>query len=341
MLKKTLLVLLVLFILCGVIGYKFYGYIFNPNITLSSNQQALFIKSKTNLEDLIKQLSDAKILKDTKSFEWVADKMQFKNIKPGKYIIQNNWNNKDLVSLLRSGRQSEVKLTFNNVRTIEELAGAISKIMEADSLAFLDAFLDEELLNEKGLNKATALSLFIPNTYQVYWSQEPEKVVNRLIKEHEKFWNPQRLEQAKALELKPEEVYTLASIVQKETNVNSEKPTIAGVYLNRLKKNILLQADPTVVFAVGDFGIRRVLNKHLEFDSPYNTYMYEGLPPGPIFMPDISSIDAVLKREKHNYLYFCASPDNSGKHQFAKTLTQHNNNANKYRRWLNKQRIYK
>ena len=195
--------------------------------------------------------------------------------------------------------------------------------------------------NNERYTKENLLSLFIPNSYEFYWNTTPKKLFERFKREHKIFFNSTRKKKLKELGLSEEEVYTLASIVQKETLVNEEKPRVAGVYINRLKRGQLLQADPTVVFASGDFEIRRVLNKHLAIDSPYNTYKYEGLPPGPICMPDVSSIDAVLNYEKHRYLYFCASTDNSGRHQFAKTLIEHNNNANKYRAYLNKQRIFK
>jgi UPF0755 protein len=183
--------------------------------------------------------------------------------------------------------------------------------------------------------------MFIPNTYKVYWNTSEEAFVKKMKTEHDRFWNADRLAKAEALELSPKEVYTLASIVEKETLAKSEKNRIAGLYLNRLKRNMLLQADPTVVFAVGDFGIRRVLNKHLELDSPFNTYKNMGLPPGPIYMPDISTIDATLSPEEHNYIFFCARPDNSGLHAYAKTNAQHAANARKYHSWLNKQQIYK
>ena len=186
------------------------------------------------------------------------------------------------------------------------------------------------------------MSIFIPNTYQVYWNISPTELIDRMKKESDKFWSDKnRMDKLAKLEMTKEEVYTLASIVEKETNYVPEKATVAGVYLNRLNKGIMLQADPTVVFANNDFKIRRVLNKHLEKDSPYNTYKYAGLPPGPIAIASISSIDAVLENKDHKFLYFCAVPDNSGQHAFAKTLSQHNANARKFQRWLNKQRIYK
>ena len=196
-------------------------------------------------------------------------------------------------------------------------------------------------MNKYGVNLSTVLTLFIPNTYQVYWNSSPESILSRFVSEKDKFYTSAKKKKLKKLDLSADEVYTLASIVQKETLVNEEKPRVAGVYINRLKRGQLLQADPTVVFANQDFTIKRVLNRHLEIDSPYNTYKYAGLPPGPICMPDVSSIDAVLNYEKHKYLYFCASPDNSGKHQFARTLIEHNKNADRYRAYLNKLRIYR
>jgi len=278
---------------------------------------------------------------DTTSFKWVADRMKFKKVKPGKYTIKNNWTNKDLIGLLRSGRESSVKLTFNNLRHIKDVAGVISKEVEVDSVSLLNYLTSDEAIELTGLTKETMMTLFIPNTYELYWDLGARDIVERFLQERRKFWTDDRLKKAEAIGLTKEEVYTMASIVQKETNLNSEKPTIAGIYLNRIKKGILLQADPTVVFGVGDFTIRRVLNKHLEYDSPYNTYIYEGLPPGPIYMPDISTIDAVLNAEDHNYIYFCASPGYNGKHQFAKTLSQHLANARKYHNWLNKEKIFK
>ena len=221
------------------------------------------------------------------------------------------------------------------------MAGFFSHRLEPDSSELLSYFLSDKVLKLNDKTEENILTLFIPNTYELFWNTSPKRLVERMATEHDKFYDKLRKEKMKALELSSEEVYTLASIVQKETLVSAEKPRVAGVYINRLKRGQLLQADPTVVFASGEFGLRRVLNKHLAIDSPYNTYKYEGLPPGPIAMPDITTIDAVLNYEKHKYLYFCASPDNSGKHLFAKTLVQHNRNADKYRAYLNKRRIYK
>lgn len=339
--KKILYIFLILVLVCAFFAYRFYNYIFLPNVQVDQESIAIHIPSHGSMDDLLDSLMVHNAINDTNSFRWVADKMKFTKVKPGRYLIQNGWTNKDLVGMLRSGRQTAVKLTFNNLRHIQDVAGAISNSVEADSLSLYNYFTSDTVLNKTGLNLENIISLFIPNTYEIYWNASPEEIVDRFIKENKKYWTEENLSKANALGLKKEEVYTLASIVQKETNLNSEKPTIAGLYLNRIRKGILLQADPTVVFGVGDFTIRRVLNKHLQYDSPYNTYLYEGLPPGPIFMPDISTLNGVLNAEKHNYLYFCASPGYKGKHQFATTLAQHNANARKYHNWLNKERIFK
>ncbi len=341
--KKVLLSLVVLLLIAGSAGFYFYKVILAPTVYLENQQEEIIvhIPTGTDYSDLKTILTDSSIVQNEKSFDLVARMMRFTNVKPGRYTIKNNWSNKSLISLLRSGKQSAVKLTFNNLRTIQDLAGFFSHRLEPDSTALLSYFLSDEVLDLNDKTEENILTLFIPNTYQMFWNTSPKKLTERMASEHDKFYEKQRTQKLESLELTSEQVYTLASIVQKETLVSTEKPRVAGVYINRLKRGQLLQADPTVVFASGEFGLRRVLNKHLAIDSPYNTYKYAGLPPGPIAMPDISTIDAVLNYEKHSYLYFCASPDNSGKHLFAKTLVQHNRNADKYRAYLNKRRIYK
>lgn len=326
----------------GLLAYLFYQKIFQPNVDLGDRKEiSLFIPTDSDFDKLKTILDKKNVLKDLASFTQVAGLMKYKNVKSGHYILKDGWSNKQLISTLRSGNQTAIKVTFNNLRTIEDLSGYFAHRLEPDSMAFLNYFASAETQELYGQTPETMLSLFIPNTYEFYWNTNPEKLLKRLSKEQKKFYTDKRMTRLKAIGLNKKEVYTLASIVQKETLVNDEKPRVAGVYMNRLKRGQLLQADPTVVFANGDFSLRRVLNKHLEKDSPYNTYKYAGLPPGPIAMPDVSSIDAVLNYEKHKYLYFCATIDNSGRHQFAKTLVEHNNNANKYRAYLNKQRIFK
>ena len=341
-LKPVLLIILLLGAVGSWFAYDKYQEIFEPNVISSSTDHILEVPTGTDYTQLKKILFDNKIIRDSASFDWVATNMKYSKIRPGRFEIKRGWNNRRLVNHLKAGKQATVKVVVNNERTVEEIAGKVSKIIEADSSAIMATFHDTTLLKANGYNKETFISLFIPNTYDFYWNTKPEDLLERMLKENEKFWSAKdRKNKAADLKLTPEEIYTLASIVEKETNYVPEKPTIAGVYLNRLKKGMLLQADPTVVFANQDFSIRRVLNKHLTKDSPYNTYLYQGLPPGPISTASISSLDAVLNYKSHDYIFFCAKPDNSGSHAFAKTLAGHNVNANKFRRWLSKRGIRK
>jgi len=235
---------------------------------------------------------------------------------------------------LKFGRREPVNVTFTNVRLRSELSEKITKNIGVTSREF-DAALDEFVAsNNEGFTRFNILSMFIPNTYQVYFNISPEDFVDRMHQEYEKFWNGQRRSKAKEIGLTPIAVSILASIVQAETVKTEEAPLIAGLYINRLKRGIPLQADPTLVYAVGDFTLKRVLNGHKEVDSPYNTYKYAGLPPGPINLPQISMIDAVLNYEKHKYIYMCAKEDFSGYHNFALTLDEHTQNARRYQRAL-------
>lgn len=248
--------------------------------------------------------------------------------------------NNDLVNLLRSGNQTAVHLTFNNINTMKDLANRLSDQLEFSSDSFYVLIMDSALIRSYGFNKYTIPAMFIPNTYEVYWDISPEDFLDRMKTEYDRFWNKSRMAKAKKIDMSPAEVTTLASIVNKEVRFDDEKPRVAGLYMNRIDKGIRLQADPTLIFAHNDYTIRRVLKKHMQLDSPYNTYKNAGLPPGPICIPDISSIDAVLNYEKHKYIYMCAKPDFSGYHNFARTLQEHNRNAEAYRRELNKRRIY-
>jgi len=262
------------------------------------------------------------------------------NIRPGRYKIQPNLSNRSLVGQLRIGQQEPVSITISTARTLDQVAGVISHRLESDSLTILKALLNPEFLRANNLTEASAISMIIPNTYQVYWNISGEQLANRLHDEYEAFWRANdRTKKQQALGMTRQEISALASIVEKETIQNPERPIIAGLYLNRLKDNIHLQADPTVVFGVGDFNIRRVLNKHLEYDTPYNTYIHPGLPPGPICMPSIASIDAVLSADKHDYIFMCAKPGYNGAHNFAATNAEHERNATVYRRWLDKEGI--
>jgi UPF0755 protein len=255
-------------------------------------------------------------------------------------------NNNDIINSIRS-RNVPIRISFNNQETIQKLAGRIGSQIEADSLSLVKAMLDDSFLNKHGFNKATALGMYIPNSYEFFWNTSAEQFRERMLKEYNRFWNESRTEKAKALGLSPSQVIALASIVYEESKQADEQPKIAGVYINRLKIGIPLQADPTIKFAAYQLPkykntvIRRVLNVHKEIDSPYNTYKYAGLPPGLIVMPDVSAIDAVLNYEKHSYLYFAADPNRFGYHKFAKTLSQHNANARAYQRYLSSHGINK
>lgn len=261
-------------------------------------------------------------------------------IKAGRYEIREGMNVVEIVRMLKLGMQKPTTLIFNNIRTPEQLAGRLASQIEADSIAILTAFTSPEILESVGVkSKEELISIFIPNTYEIYWTISPESLIVRMNNEHSKFWTSERDSKRKVLGMSRLDVSTLASIVYEETAKVDEMARVAGVYVNRLKRGMLLQADPTVKYALGDFELKRVLFKHLKHDSPYNTYMYGGVPPSPIAMPSIAAIDAVLNYEKHNYLYFCARPQFDGYHNFATTLQQHNANSRAYSAELNRRNI--
>ncbi len=339
--NKRKLLLTIALLLLGIVlitTKSYYNKIFKSNVIADTR---ITIPSDANFEKVTEIFSP--YLKKPQSFKWVANKKKYtERIKPGNYQISKGMNNNDLVNLLRSGNQTPVKVSFNNQDSLEKLAGRIAAQIEPDSLALLGVFKDESFWVENNFTKATALSMFIPNSYELYWTTSASAFQNRMLTEYQNFWNKSRLEKATNLELSPSEVITLASIVQKETSNVPERKTVAGLYLNRLKNKWPLQADPTIIFALRKkYGqekeIKRVLLKDLEIKSAYNTYTNPGLPPGPIAMPDISSIEAVLNPAKHDYYYMCASVTDIGKHVFAKSLSQHNVNARKYQNWLAKQ----
>ncbi len=275
------------------------------------------------------------------AFEFYSTYLELpERIKPGRYEIAEGQSVMDVVRMLKLGIEKPTHLTFNNIRTPEQLAGRIAEQIEADSIEILKCFDRAEVLDMAGVkNRMELMSIFIPNTYEVYWSTSPQKLLERMNREHKQFWTQSREEKRKALNLSQLEVSTLASIVYEETAKQDEMPRVAGVYLNRLKIGMKLQADPTVKYAMGDFELKRILFKHLEYDSPYNTYKYGGLPPTPIAMASIAAIDAVLNPEKHNYLYFCARPEFDGYHNFARTLREHNANSRAYSAELNRRKI--
>ncbi len=342
--KKRLIIILIslIIIICSV-GLYFANILWFDNV-VSNNEgfHYLYIRKSYTFDDIKVDLEENQILKSVSNFEWVAKRKKYTNkIKPGRYKIKKGMNNVEIVDMLRIGKQEPVKLTFISVRTKENLASKISEQLDIDSINFLNLLNDKKFLKTKGLTVENSISIFIPNTYKVFWTINEKDLFEKMYKEWEKFWNPERKQKAKDLKLTPFEVSVLASIVEWETAKNDEKPTVAGVYLNRLKKDIRLEADPTLIFAHNDFSIRRVLNKHKEIDSPYNTYKYKGLPPGPICIPTPQSIDAVLNPQEHNYLFFCAKETLDGYHNFATTLKEHLLNAKKYQAALNRMNIKK
>lgn len=297
-----------------------------------------YVERSHTFEDVVHKLESEPFLIKNNYIQLISSLIGYNQVslKYGRFKIPDNYSYFSLIRRLKGGLQDPVNVVINNERTLDILAGKLDRYLEPDSISFLDSFLMGSFLVEEGYTSQNLMSLFIPNTYQFLWDTRPDQFLARMLREHKKFWaQDNRLQKADSLGLNTKEVYTLASIVEKESRYAAERPTIAGLYLNRLAQGILLQADPTVVFALGDFTINRVLHKHLAYESPYNTYLYPGLPPGPIAMASINSIDAVLNAEKHDYIYMCAAPDQSGKHVFAVDYADHQRNAAKYRNWLN------
>ena len=330
--KKILLIILILLGIGAYFGYNFYSKIKNPN---TIKKGFIYIKTNASFEDLKKEI--APFLKDSKSFDWVANKKQFTKPKAGKYLIKKGMSNNSLINMLRIGKQVPVKLAFNNQHSLEKLSGRIASQIEADSIQLLNAFTDKEFLKKNKFSKDQVLGMFIPNSYQIKWNTSAEKFRDKMLSEYNKFWNKSRLEKAKKLNLTQIQVTALASIVHWETIKVSERPVVAGLYLNRLRDKWPLESDPTIIYAMNkkydkDLEIRRVLFKYIEEtkNSPYNTYKKPGLPPSLIAMPDISAIDAVLNPKNHDYFFMCASVTKIGYHEFAKTLAQHNRNRKKY-----------
>lgn len=341
--KIILIVFVIGLLFGGIKALSLYRKAFAPNVYLTKTKEVYFyVKTGASYNDVLSDLKSENILKSTKSFEWTANRKNYANhINPGRYLITHRMSNNSLVNMLRSGEQEIVKLTFNNVNTIKEFSERIAKQLEFSSEALSELLTDERTIEKYGFTNYTLPAMFIPNTYDFYWNTSPEKFLDRMHVEYDNFWTDRRKYKAEQIGMTQEEVSTLASIVEKEVIFDDEKRRVAGLYMNRIKQRIRLQADPTLIFALNDYSIRRVLNKHKKLDSPYNTYKIYGLPPGPICIPDIGSIDAVLNYEEHSYIYMCAKEDFSGYHNFAKTLKAHNRNAEAYQRELNKRRIYK
>ncbi len=315
---------------------------FSTNVRTGGRNIVIYIPEGSSYEQVMKTLETNLEIKSPKALDWIARKKNYPSlIKPGRYLIDKDLSYNRLINILRSGRQQPVKVTFSNIRTINQLAGKIGKQIEADSSQIISFLTNESNYSSEGFTKETIISIFIPNTYELYWNTDARGLYLRMLKEYHSFWSDERLAEAKEKGLTQVEVAILASIIDDEVAKVDEKPRIAGVYLNRLRRGIPLQACPTIKFAMNDFTITRILKKYLKVDSPYNTYKHKGFPPGPIGCPSIEGIDAVLNAEKHDYLYFAAKPDFSGYHNFSRTLSEHNHYAALYQKELNKRKIFK
>jgi len=342
--KMRTLVLVVLVAFFGglVFAWQPIKAIYLTGVPAAAQTSFVQIPTGASFEQVIGTLKREGLIEDEKDFRWVANRMKYQRdtMRAGRFEIEPGWTNRELVTHLRGGKQAPVKVVLTNDRLPEEVAGKVARFIETDSLSIVKLLNDATFLSEIGYTKETLMSLFIPNTYEMFWNTDAKTFIKRMVKEHDAFWDKNsRREKAKAMKLTEAQVYTLASIVERETNYNPEKPAMAGAYLNRLRIGMKLQADPTCVFATRDFSTRRVTTYHTTFDSPYNTYVYSGLPPGPISMTGIPSLDAVLNAENHEYLYFCAKPDDSGSHAFAATFAAHKVNAERFQQFLNKKGI--
>ena len=329
-------------ILILIILILVYRNIFSVTIHCEKKNQVIYIPTGASYEQVMDTLESNLVIKSFKMLEWVAKKKNYPAmIRAGRYIISKDLDYNGLINLLRSGRQTPVRVTFSNIRTLNQLAERISMQIEADSSRIIGFLSDESNFANDGFKSENIIALFIPNTYEFLWNTDAKGLYTRMLREYRLFWNYQRLSRAREKGLDPMEVAILASIIDDEVAKADEKPRIAGVYLNRLKRGIPLQACPTIKFALNDFTITRVLYKHLQIDSPYNTYKYSGFPPGPIGCPSIEGIDAVLNAEDHDYLYFAAKADFSGYHNFSRTLAEHNHYAALYQKELDKRKIFK
>lgn len=338
-LKKFIIALVVIVVL-GLAGTGIFYYLrlFGPNVT--GKQEYLYIHTGAKFDDVYKTIREQGIVKDTTTFMWAAHNMKYiKRVKPGKYRLTAGMSNRTLINMLKSGTQEPVTVVFHNLRLKEQFAGFISKKLEPDSVSLIRYLDSAKLAEQYGFTRDNFYTIIIPNSYQFYWNTTPEKFMKRMYANYEKFWTPERKQKAAALNLSLQEVSVLASIVDAEALHDDEMPAIAGLYLNRLQKGMKLQADPTVIFAMNDFTIKRVLNRYLTKDSPYNTYLYKGLPPGPVMMPSVNAIDAVLNPKKSGYLYMCAKEDFSGYHNFATNEADHKVNARKFQQALNERNI--
>jgi UPF0755 protein len=343
LIRYILYVLVLILLLGGIKIASVYQRSYIPNIRTPDRKPFyLFIPTGSSYQEVLDSIYSHNLVKNRKSFEWVALKKKYPaHIHAGRYQVNNNMSNNAFINMLRSGLQEPVRVVIKNARTTADLVRRISDEIEPGEGELLQLLNDEKYIGQFGFNKQTILGMFLPNTYEFWWNTSEDAFFRRMYRDYDKFWNHDRTNRAKELNLNRNDVITLASILINETNKEDEYRRMAGVYINRLNRGIKLQADPTVRYALGDFERKRILKKDVQVDSPYNTYLYYGLPPGPIALPSVSAIDAVLDYEKHDYLFFCAKDDFSGYHNFARTLDQHNKNARSYQKALNRRKILK
>jgi UPF0755 protein len=339
--RFILIVIIALMVAGGVKFSSMYLSVFSPNIrTPGTNPFYLLIPTGAGWQEVSDSINLHKLAKNPRSLEWVAQKKKYPDrVRPGRYKVTNGMSNGAFINMLRSGTQEPVDVVINIARTPEDLADRLAGQIEPTAEEILNLMKDNDYISEFGFTRQTILGMFLPNTYEFWWNTTPDAFFKRMFREYEKFWNNDRMAKARKTGLEPNEVITLASILINETNKKDEYRRMAGVYMNRLNTGMRLQADPTVKFALGDYERQRILKKDTQVESPYNTYLHEGLPPGPIALPTISAIDAVLEYERHDYLYFCAREDFSGYHNFSRSLVQHNKYARSYQKSLNRRKI--
>ncbi len=319
----------------AVVGLLYWFVLFKTNVKLGKDKQFFYIHTGTTYNMLLEDI--APLLEDSWSFKWAAEAMKYDVlIKPGRYTLADGMGNKELIQLLRSGKQEPVKIVIQSHNRVGDIVKNIVSNLETDSQDFAQELYNGKKLKLYHIAPQNMFEIFIPNTYFINWDTKPDSVIGRLVHEYNKFWNSERESKLKAIGISKSECITIASLVAKETNKQADMPIIAGVVFNRLNKHMPLEMDPTIKFALNDFSIKRIYNKHKDAvaSSPYNTYTHKGLPPGPICNPTIEAIDAVLNADNNNFIFYCASETRPGYHNFAETLSQHNANARRYQKWL-------
>lgn len=339
--KKFIIALVIIIVIAlgGTLAF-YYLKFFGPNVT--GNEEYLYIRTGEDFNSVYKTIRDKQIVKDSTNFLWAAQNMKYPGrVKPGRYRLKEGMSNRSLINMLASGSQEPVNFAFHNIRLKEQFAGFAAKKLEPDSTAIIRLLDSADFVKQYGFTTDDVYVAFMPDSYQIYWNTTPEKLFKKMYDHYQAFWTKERLAKADALNLTPVQVSILASIVDAEALKDDEMPTVAGLYLNRLKKGMKLESDPTVIFALKDFTIRRVLNRYLSTPSPYNTYANKGLPPGPIMMPSVNAVKAVLDYKPSDYIYMCAKEDFSGYHNFAVNKADHDINARKFQQALNERNIKK